>query len=157
MKNKRLIIRWIMLIIWMAFIFFMSHQPGDVSSKQSDFIVKIFEYIGLDLNGYFGSIATFVIRKAAHFTEYFILYILVVRVLKLYYNIKIAKMASLVVVLGYAISDEIHQYFIPGRAMALKDVIIDFSGGVFGFIVENIYSVIKYRYENNRNKKTECI
>lgn len=157
MKNKRLIIRWIMLIIWMAFIFFMSHQPGDVSSKQSDFIVKIFEYIGLDLNGYFGSIATFVIRKAAHFTEYFILYILVVRVLKLYYNIKIAKMASLVVVLGYAISDEIHQYFIPGRAMALKDVIIDFSGGVFGFIVENIYSFIKYRYENNRNKKTECI
>ena len=47
-------------------------------------------------------------------------------------------MYSLFIVLGYAITDEVHQYFIPGRAMAIRDVIIDFSGGVFSCFIVNI-------------------
>ena len=34
MRNRRLIIRWIALLFWMGLIFYMSNQPGDVSSKQ---------------------------------------------------------------------------------------------------------------------------
>lgn len=34
----------------------------------------------------------------------------------------------------YAVSDEIHQYFVEGRACELKDVILDSSGAVIGII-----------------------
>lgn len=144
MKNKRFIINLGLLIVWMMLIFYMSNQPADISSKQSDLIIKLFYYIGIDLNSALGEITSFVIRKVAHFTEYFILYCLTINVLKFYFNIKRARIYSLFIVLGYAISDEIHQYFIPGREMAIRDVIIDFSGGVLGFIVNIIGSKVKF-------------
>ena len=74
MKNKRLIISWSLLIGWMLLIFFMSNQPADISNKQSDLAINLFSIIGIDLNNHLGEIASFVVRKAAHFTEYFILY-----------------------------------------------------------------------------------
>ena len=143
MKNKRIIINWILLILWILIIFFMSHQPAEVSNQQSDLIIQIFNKIGLDLNSYLGSLATFIIRKTAHFTEYFILYILANNVLRYYFSDKKKRIYILIFVLIYAISDEVHQYFVPGRAMALRDVLIDFSGGFTACLVEIIYKYIK--------------
>lgn len=143
MKNKRIIINWILLILWIIIIFFMSHQPAEVSNQQSDLIIQIFNKIGLDLNSYLGSLATFIIRKTAHFTEYFILYILANNVLRYYFSDKKKQIYILIFVLIYAISDEVHQYFVPGRAMALRDVLIDFSGGFTACLVEIIYKYIK--------------
>lgn len=148
MKNKRIIIDWSLLIAWMVLIFFMSNQPGEVSTKQSDLVIKIFSLIGIDLNSYLGSIATFIIRKAAHFTEYFILYCLSIRLLKQNIEIKKARIYCLLIVLGYAITDEIHQYFVPGRAMALRDVLIDFSGGIFGYLL----NCLIYNFKNKKNR-----
>ena len=142
MKNKRIIINWILLILWIIIIFFMSHQPAEVSNQQSDLIIQIFNKIGLDLNSYLGSLATFIIRKTAHFTEYFILYILANNVLRYYFSDKKKRIYILIFVLIYAISDEVHQYFVPGRAMALRDVLIDFSGGFTACLVEIIYKYI---------------
>lgn len=144
MKNKRFVINLGLLVSWMILIFYMSNQPADISNKQSDLIIKLFYYIGIDLNSSLGEITSFVIRKAAHFTEYFILYCLTINVLKFYFNIKKAAIYSLLIVLGYAISDEIHQYFIPGRDMAIRDFIIDFSGGILGFIINIIIYKIKF-------------
>lgn len=144
MKNKRFVINLGLLVSWMILIFYMSNQPADISNKQSDLIIKLFYYIGIDLNSSLGEITSFVIRKAAHFTEYFILYCLTINVLKFYFNIKKAAIYSLLIVLGYAISDEIHQYFIPGRDIAIRDVIIDFSGGILGFIINIIIYKIKF-------------
>ena len=73
MKNKRLIFAWLAFIFWIGLIFYMSNQPGDVSSKQSGVIIKFFEVIGINLNNNLEEFATFLVRKAAHFTEYFIL------------------------------------------------------------------------------------
>lgn len=151
MKNKRAILKWSLLVSWMMLIFFMSNQPGEVSTKQSDLIIKIFSLMGMDLNSYLGSIASFIIRKAAHFTEYFILYCFAIAVLKEYIEIKNASIYCLFIVLGYAITDEVHQYFIPGRAMAIRDVLIDFCGGLFGYIVNCIIYKVKI------NKKNRCI
>ena len=49
MKNKRVIISWTLLIGWMLFIFCMSNQPAEVSTKQSDLVIKLFSAIGIDL------------------------------------------------------------------------------------------------------------
>jgi len=39
----------------------------------------------------------------------------------------------------YAISDEVHQYFVPGRACRVFDVIVDTSGSIFFCLVFTIF------------------
>lgn len=143
MNKKRNVIRWIMLLGWMGIIFFMSHQSADVSNSQSEFVIRIFEFLGIRLDSYFGSMATLVIRKSAHFAEYAILFLLLYRVLCLYIDKRKAKLYTLLGVFIYAGLDEIHQYFIPGRAMAFNDVIIDTTGGVMSMIIITIFEKIK--------------
>ena len=152
MKNKRLIVSWSLLIGWMLLIFFMSNQPADISNKQSDLVINLFSAIGIDLNTHLGELASFVVRKGAHFTEYFILYCFSIAVCRYYVDIKKATIYCLFIVLGYAISDEVHQYFIPGREMAIRDVAIDFLGGVLGFIVNWIIYKVKFKSKDNSNQ-----
>jgi VanZ family protein len=133
-SKKKKIVAWILLLFWMSLIFFMSNQPGDISNGQSDLVIKIFSYIGIKLNDYFGALASFVVRKGAHFTEYLILYLLSYNLNKNYFN-KSAKLYSIIVVFLYACSDEIHQFFIAGREMHIRDVIIDTAGGLFGYVI----------------------
>ena len=141
-KNKKMI-SWIMLIAWMGIIFFMSHQPGEVSSSQSELVLKIFSFLGIELNQYFGELATFVIRKTAHFSEYLILFLFASNVSRFYFTTKKARLYSIIFVFLYASTDEFHQYFIPGRNMAFKDVLIDTSGGVIGYLIMKIVEIVK--------------
>ena len=140
-KSKK-IIRWCLLVCWMGFIFYMSHQSGEKSSEQSQFVLYIFNLIGLNLDSYLGDLATFIIRKGAHFTEYFILFILAYNVVSLYVDNKKARIYSILIVFLYACSDEFHQSFIPGRAAAFKDVMIDTSGGILGYICATVYNKV---------------
>jgi VanZ family protein len=132
-----------MLIAWMGIIFFMSHQPGEVSSSQSELVLKIFSFLGIELNQYFGELATFVIRKTAHFSEYLILFLFAYNVSRFYFTTKKARLYSIIFVFLYASTDEFHQYFIPGRNMAFKDVLIDTSGGVIGYLIMKIVEIVK--------------
>lgn len=149
MRNKRLILGWICLLLWIGLIFYMSNQPGDVSSKQSGLVLKLFQAIGIDLNNELGELATFIVRKTAHFTEYFILYMLTVNVMKYYFNINKAILYAFVFSFFYACTDEIHQYFIPGRAMAFKDVLIDSSGALLSMIITKLNFKMKKKNKIN--------
>lgn len=141
-KNKKMI-SWIMLIAWMGIIFFMSHQPGEVSSSQSELVLRIFSFLGIELNQYFGELATLVIRKTAHFSEYLILFLFAYNVSRFYFTTKKSRLYSIIFVFLYASTDEFHQYFIPGRNMAFKDVLIDTSGGVIGYLIMKIVEIVK--------------
>ena len=56
---------------------------------------------------------------------------------------------------AYAITDEIHQIFIPDRGPSVGDVLIDTSGVVFGTIIVIVGIKI---YKNLHNKTVEtCI
>lgn len=141
--KQRKILRWSLFIFWITLIFIMSQQPGDISSEQSAIVIKIFSSIGIDLNGYFGNMGTFVVRKAAHFTEYLILFILTYRVLTLYMGKKVSKIYAVMFVFLYACSDEFHQSFVAGRGPAFRDVLIDTAGGIFSCLVVSIREKIK--------------
>lgn len=73
----------------------------------------------------------FVIRKCAHFVEYFLLSLLILRALRGDRNeLRLAwVMAAIVVVAGYAALDEFHQSFVPGRTAELSDVLLDTLAG----------------------------
>ena len=118
-------------ILWMTFIFIMSHTNGDSSSNQSGFFVEIIlKVINIDHNT-----LTFLIRKAAHMSEYALLLFFIYYGFKKSTTYKYTLSLSLLATFLYACSDEFHQLFIPGRSGQLRDVLIDTIGGLFMLLV----------------------
>jgi len=84
----------------------------------------------------------FVVRKAAHVTEYAILAWLLLRALRASngltsdhrWNRKLALWAWGLATL-YAMSDELHQRFVPGRTGQWEDVAIDSAGAALGLFL----------------------
>lgn len=133
MKDKK--IKWLLVIVWMAVIFILSSQPGDASEETSQFVIYIFNLLGLDLYGFFGTLAQFIVRKCAHFTAYFILYMFLYNALRKSLSFKKALWLSMLGAFLYACSDEFHQSFVPGRGPAIRDVMIDSAGALLGLSI----------------------
>lgn len=137
MKIKK-IISLLLVIFWMILIFVMSSYNGVVSGNQSGFIVNfvagIFNIRNLD-------ILSFIIRKMAHLSEYLILGILTYNVIR-YYDKKI--LLAILICVIYAISDEVHQIFVPGREFKLLDICIDSFGTIIGiYLCRYVIQMIK--------------
>ncbi|UPO98676.1 VanZ family protein (plasmid) [Cetobacterium somerae] len=115
----------IISIAIMILIFWFSHQNGEESLKQSNFILQYLKE--------FLDIFNLGIRKLAHFTIYLILgssYFLSFKSLD-----KKSVIISITLTFLYACTDEFHQGFVPGRGPALKDVFIDTLGGCLGIVL----------------------
>lgn len=85
-----------------------------------------------------------IIRKGAHFSIYMVVGILIMAFMCTY-NVKQKTriFVSICVGLLYAISDETHQYFIPGRQASPIDVGIDTCGVITGIlIVLGIWTIV---------------
>lgn len=105
---------------WALLIFFLSHQQMLPS---------------LDL-----SIADFLLKKTAHMAVYAILYILLIKGFqKLGFQFREIWFKALIICLIYAITDEVHQSFIPGRTGAIRDVGYDMLGA-------SLVALRKFRY-----------
>lgn len=97
-----------------------------------------------------------VIRKLAHFSIYTVVGILLMSFISTY-NLKegIRIIVSLVIGIIYAISDEIHQSFVPGRSPQITDVMIDTMGVLLGILLVmlclNLFSKIKQRTKKIEN------
>lgn len=151
---------WIAVISWMGLIFFLSHQPADASSELSSGFMEIIlrPLMILFPNAQFEiDWLHFFIRKNAHFFAYFILGILYVNALKASFKDfeeKDWKLISISLFLSilYAISDEVHQLFIPGRSGEVRDIFIDSSGAFTGIIIY-VKIVLKIYERRNRNVK----
>lgn len=134
MRQKQVIL----LLIGIFFNMFIWHQsslPGNVSGEKSDNVAGVvddaLDKINIDTsNVNLGQI----VRKLAHFTEFFLFGL----VWALFYITilppKIALPIALTQGVLTAVIDETIQYFIPGRAMQIKDMLIDSSGVIFAVI-----------------------
>ena len=129
-KNKYLILT----ILWMIFIFVMSHTPGNDSSKQSNFIVNIIIQV-LPITR---DTLSFIVRKCAHMTEYAILAFLIYKTIV---HIENSLIKSFIFTFLYACTDEFHQLFIAGRAGQIRDVCIDSTGALIMLLI--IYIINK--------------
>lgn len=72
------------------------------------------------------------IRKAAHFTEYGILFLLLIRG-----PMRGHTLMALAACAAYALLDEGHQMFVPERTASMYDVALDFSGALFSHFVSS--------------------
>ena len=156
------IVSVLMLFIWMILIFYMSSQTATESSATSGGFSRILFKIIYPKFESFDAAAqkeiiedfSFLIRKSAHFILYTVLgifsYCAVIAYNKLYIRIRI--FISFIICVLYSVSDEIHQYFVPGRSCELRDVAIDTAGAILGiiccflfsYIFKRIYNFVKY-------------
>lgn len=130
-----------LLLGWMLMIFTFSAQTGNASGNTSGTIVNIITnlfYKNFDSLPFSEQLEIIefwqiLVRKTAHFSEYAILGILSTNALRTYkFSLKFRWALSSCICVLYAISDEIHQYFVPGRACRFLDVCIDTAGAVSG-------------------------
>lgn len=87
-----------------------------------------------------------ILRKNAHAFEYFVLAIIVSGVLA---GFKLRGRRAIIYImficLFYAVTDEFHQQFVPGRTSLVSDVMIDFAGSLIGIAV---FYVVYYRLKD---------
>lgn len=143
------IIKTLLLIAWLILIFYFSAQNGTISSNTSGRLLKIIaNFLKVSDVDNFVSTFSFLIRKTAHFSEYFILFIISYNCFKEYSNFKKIALISFIFCVLCASFDEFHQLFVDGRSGQVKDVLIDSSGAFCAFL---IWHLIK------RWKKNKCL
>lgn len=145
MKARKVytVIAVILLIALYIIIFHFSAENGEESSAVSTRVTETLLRGYCELFGKSGtSIAGMVIllegliRKLAHFLEYMCMGFLSYSIVVTWRGL--SRKGALAVVLQVFLSaalDEFHQYFIPGRCAAPRDVFIDTAGGIAGILV----------------------
>ena len=150
--NQRKLLIMLAVVFWMAIIFKLSAQPGEqsnlLSTKVTTVIVNLAQQFRPDVNvlslNYF-------IRKCAHFLAYLVLGIIVLFAMRrIGFRGKTGVWITLLICIGYATTDELHQAFVPGRTPKLLDVLIDSSGasigiGIYVLLVENRWKEVKQK------------
>lgn len=141
----------------MALIFFFSHNDAPNSTAHSDGAIQMVANItNIELS-------EFTIRKLAHSLIYLILGALIIwSLLPLHRKedphrrrrLSLLILISLSTSILYAISDEFHQTFIPGRSGEVGDVLLDSTSALIGiYLVVFMYQKITSR--NPASLKTE--
>lgn len=165
MKKNTIRIYAILTIIWTIVIFSFSLQPGEVSSHTSAGVGQwIIETFVPELAEELESMPKdeladlhFILRKCAHFTEYFILGIL--SALTVWHS-KISREGIIIQVASVLIFsmciasiDETLQLYVPGRSGRFADVLLDGTGAAIGLLIFclaiNIRKFILERKKNN--------
>ena len=109
----RFLLLWSPVIVWMVLIFLLSAQT-QYPTPESRILDVFFE-------------------KTAHTVEYAILAALLVRALSPDHEEKWRVFATAVLVAGaYALTDELHQKYVPGRSADWADVVFDWMGAGIG-------------------------
>jgi VanZ family protein len=126
--------RWAPVVAWAALIFVAS-TSWFAGPHTESMIVPVLAWLFPHADPRTLATLHAIVRKLAHFTEYLILGLLIVRALRddRGWRLEHALMAVALATI-YAVSDELHQRFVPGRTAAAGDVGIDALGAVVGQI-----------------------
>lgn len=126
----------------MAGIFFLSAQPGQQSYELSAQLAQQIQQDNLagTTPGWFSPDFHANLRKWAHVWLYFLLAISTALTVCSFWNpagkpFRFCTATALLVCLVYSISDELHQFFVPGRACLATDVLVDALGFVPGILL----------------------
>jgi VanZ family protein len=110
------ILAWLPAILWAALIFFISAQPNSKFSKIESF--EILFIIGhLVLYGVLMALLVLALRRGTELPANY------------------AFLIAFVILALYAISDEFHQSFVPGRTATLFDLATDLVGAFFVWLL----------------------
>lgn len=157
-------------LFWIGFIFYMSSNNGEISHSESKNVVKLITKIESKFQKnnqikYMSSNQKIIdeqiaelnrldnpIRKCAHVFIYTFLSILVSSILFSFNKRgKDVVVYILFICLFYAVLDEYHQSFVPGRGSLVSDILVDFGGAFIGVVL--FYLAYYKIYEKYKAKK----
>lgn len=157
MKRK---LALVLCILWMGFIFYNSSNDGYISELRSHALLNDIKGKYNEIRDKNRNVSTnyntvknvqkqkvtkvkkqvnreeklnLILRKNAHAFEYLVLSIFVAAVLFSFnFKGKSSIIYIMFICLFYAVTDEFHQMFVPGRSSLVSDVLIDFLGSIIG-------------------------
>jgi VanZ family protein len=156
-RNSGWLARWWPAVAWAAVIFFFS-TAAFRSDETSRILVPILRWIFphaaretlLAIHDF--------LRKCGHVTEYFMLSLLILR------GIRAGRrethlawaLAAIALVAGYAVLDELHQSFTPGRGgLELDDVLLDTASGAAAQAIAALLALWTYVRKRQREDRME--
>jgi VanZ family protein len=134
--------RWWPAIAWAVVISLFS-TGAFTSENTGRIIIPALHWLFPSLPPHTLALFHHIIRKCAHFTEYFILSLLILRGIRAgRHGTRLAwAVLAIVIVAGYASLDEFHQSFVPGRTPAVTDVLIDTTGGATAQAIAALFAM----------------
>lgn len=140
------VISWALVIICMGVIFYLSAQVAEESQELSDSLINnFFEWLGI-------AFASDFIRTLAHCLEFMGLSVLIFNAIYVSWELKLTSVIAFAGTVLYALTDEIHQLFVPGRAFQFSDILVDSMGALIGAIASLIILKIILTIKERRNK-----
>lgn len=148
-RKIHIIVSWVLVVICMGIIFFLSAQNGEESSDLSgSFVMALLNGLGIVID-------EGILRSIAHCLEFMGLSVLLFNAIYVSWCLKITPIIAFFSTVLYAIADEIHQIFVPGRAFQISDILVDSTGALIGviasFIILKTILFIKKRGNKNGN------
>lgn len=142
------------LLAWMGLIFLFSadSDSADTSGGVLETLLALATQILGPIDPATREIAHFGLRKAAHFTEYAILALLWTGVLP---KGPRRLLLAFWLTTGYAVSDEIHQAFVPQRGPSPLDVLIDAGGAGTALAALKLIEIRLSGYRQAENPSAE--
>lgn len=122
---------WLPPLLWMALIYYGSAQPTLPSLTHS--------------------LLDSLVKYGAHFMEYAVLALLWYRAIYSRFPHPMIQPLAFIIVVVYALSDEFHQSFVPGRSATWQDVAADVIGGASALLVWNIVQ----QWRNRKSKSPD--
>ena len=129
--------QWMPILVWASAIFIFS-TSGFSAVNTSHIISPVLRWVVPGITAAWLDLANTLIRKAAHFTEYGVLFWLLVRG-----PMSGRPLVAMAICVAYALTDEGHQIFVAGRTASIFDVALDSSGAMFsGFLRAAITEIV---------------
>ena len=123
---------WLPPLLWMALIYYGSAQPTLPSLTHS--------------------LLDSLVKYGAHFVEYAVLALLWYRAIYSRFPHPKIQPLALIIIIAYALSDEFHQSFVPGRSATWQDVAVDVIGGASALLAWNIVQQWRTRDNTSHEK-----
>ena len=135
MNFREIVKAWLPVVLWMVLMFFGS---TDLMSAEhtSRFLTPFLRWLNPDISPAAIAQVHFLVRKAAHVTEYAILTGLLFRALRglmggFWWRAAVALVSAMI----FAAADEFHQTFIPSRTGSIYDILVDYCGALTGILI----------------------
>ena len=161
-RNAVTIALWVLLIGWMALIFFFSSQNAASSSAVSGTTIRTvatavspsYRQMPPPKQNEIVLLYQNLARKSAHAFLYLVLGILSAAALSRHIGktLPLIVIAELVSIL-YACSDELHQHFSAGRSPQITDVLLDSAGALCGILLLVLFARGRRFLKNRRAMK----
>ncbi len=134
------------LLCWVLLIWAHSLIQGPQSSLESGLVVELLRPLFEALGVSDADLATLIVRKGAHFSEYAVLGIISWG----FFSARLRERGRAPFPIAFLVAlvplcDEGIQLFVPGRSGQLTDVLIDLSGVCAGALLATIISSLRRR------------